>query len=96
MGTVDPWNCGRKKVTPSHNDQSYKVQVTKMGWLITKNSKHIKPTPITAEQYPRFRLSRGRETDTLEDIIKDFERQTQKDKCYTHKQILKASRSDTS
>ena len=33
----------------NHNDQSYSVQVMKTGQLITRNSKHVKATPITAD-----------------------------------------------
>ena len=35
----------------NHNNQSYIIWVTKTRRTITRNSKHIKATPITAEQY---------------------------------------------
>ena len=34
----------------NHNDRSYTIHVTKTGLVITRNSKHVKPTEITAEQ----------------------------------------------
>ena len=37
----------------NHNNRSYTIRITKTGHIITRNSKHIKTTPITAEQYLR-------------------------------------------
>ena len=37
----------------NHNNRSYTIRVTKTGCIITRNSKHIKTTPITTEQYIR-------------------------------------------
>ena len=57
----------------------------KSGWLITRNSKHVKEMPITTEQCLRYQLSKERETDTLEDIIlRHFEDKLQDDKNNTH------------
>ena len=35
----------------NHHSRSYKIQVTTTGRIITCNRQHIKPTPITAEDY---------------------------------------------
>ena len=42
-----------KERVESHKDQSYKILMTKMAQLITRNSKHVKVTPITSELYLR-------------------------------------------
>ena len=34
----------------NHNDQKYRVWVSKTGWLITRNSKNVKETPIKDNQ----------------------------------------------
>ena len=59
--------------------KSYKICVTKMGWLITRDSKHVKATPITSEQCSWDQLSKDRKTVMVEDIIRQFENQTQHD-----------------
>ena len=46
--------------------------MTKTGWLIMRNNKHVMMTLITLEQYLRDQLSKGR-TFTLEEIIKQSE-----------------------
>ena len=35
----------------SHNNRSYMICLTKRGQIVTRNRKHIKAIPITAEQY---------------------------------------------
>ena len=55
-----------------------------MGWQITRNSKYLKVTPITWEQYLRDQLSDERKTDTLDDIIWQFENYMQQDKDWTY------------
>ena len=45
----------------NHNNRSYTLQVTKAGHIITRNSKHMKSTPITAEQYLRDQLTQHTE-----------------------------------
>ena len=52
----------------NHNDGSYTMCVTKKGWLITRNSKHMKPTQITAKQYLQDQLDKHIVTNSLEDI----------------------------
>ena len=47
--------------------------MTKMGYLIMRNSKHVKATRITLEQYLRDQLSKDSKADTLQDMIKQFE-----------------------
>ena len=56
-----------------HNDQSYRICVTKTGKLIMRNCKHLKVTPIESEQYLRDQLSKDKTTETLQDISKQFE-----------------------
>ena len=38
----------------NHHNQSYNIQVTTMGRIITCNRQHIKPTSITAEEYIHY------------------------------------------
>ena len=38
-----------------------------------QEQKHVKATPITAEQYLRDQISRNTTTDTQEDILKIYE-----------------------
>ena len=52
---------------------NHRVQVMKTGWLITRNSKHVKVTPITVEQCLRDQLSKDRHTDILVDNLKHTE-----------------------
>ena len=49
----DRWTLGRivGKGDYNHNNQSYIRQLTKTGKTITRNSRHIKATLITAKQY---------------------------------------------
>ena len=41
----------------NHNNRSCRIRVTKTGHMATRNSKHIKTSPITAEHYLRDRLT---------------------------------------
>ena len=47
--------------------------ITKTDRLITKNSKHVKATLITSEQYLQDQVSRN----TVDDFLKYFEKHTQ-------------------
>ena len=77
-----------EKDDPNHNDRSYKIHVTKNGWLINRNSKYVKVTLITAEQYLRDQLSKGRKTDMLEDIKDNLKAKHIKTKAI-YKQIMR-------
>ena len=48
-----PWTHGTvvDKGNHNHHNRSYKIQVTKTGRIITPNRKHIRPTPLTAENF---------------------------------------------
>ena len=59
----------------NHNGRPYTTQMTKADWLITRNSKHVKPTQITAEQYLQDQLNKHVVTDPPEDILKQLEKQ---------------------
>ena len=80
-----PWTHGKiiDKGDHNHNDQSYKVYMKKIGWQITRNSKHVKVTPITSKQYHGNQLSKDRKTDTLENPERQFENQTGQHKEWT-------------
>ena len=58
-----PWTHGTVmgKEDNNHNDQEYKIHMTKTGQLITRNRKHVKVMPITSKQYLRDQLSKDRE-----------------------------------
>ena len=53
-----PWTHGTVVGRGDHNhsNRSYTTRLTKMDHLINRNSKHIKTTPITAEQYIKDQL----------------------------------------
>ena len=48
-----------------------------------KYNKHVRAMTMTLEQYLRYQLSKDRKTDTLEDILRPFENQTQQDNDLT-------------
>ena len=56
-GTMDPWYSNRHGDHDHHN-RSYKIQVTKTGRINTCNRQHMKPTPITAENFLRYQANR--------------------------------------
>ena len=60
-----------------------------MGWLITRNSKHVKPIQITAKQYIWDQLDKHIVTHPLDDILKQIEEQTSINHTYIHKEQLK-------
>ena len=83
--TVNPWyNIG--KGDHKHNGRSYTTHVTKMGWLITRKSKHVKPTQVTSEQYPWDQLDKCIVKDHLEGILKHIEKQTPMNHTNTKKE----------
>ena len=49
----DRWTHGTilGKGDYNHNNQSYIIHVIKTGKTLSRNSKHVKVTPITADQY---------------------------------------------
>ena len=65
-----PWTHGTGN--DNHFNKSYTIRVTKTGCIITRNSKHIKTTLITAEQYLRDQLTQHTE-DPLDKILKQYE-----------------------
>ena len=56
----------------NHIDRSYTTWIRKTGQLIIRNSKHVKPTWITVEQYLWDQLDKHTVTDPLEDILKQI------------------------
>ena len=85
-----PWTHGTTvgKGDHNHNNRSYTMCVTKRGQLITRNSKHVKPTWITAEQYHWDQLDKHIVTDPLDDLLKQIENQTQiKQTCTNNDQF---------
>ena len=60
----------------SYNEQSYGLHVTKMAWVIMRNSKLVKLTPIIFRQYLKYQLINNKTTGILEDKIKQFEDRT--------------------
>ena len=53
----------------NHYNRSYKIQVTTTGRIITCNRQHIKPTPITAENYMCYQARKHTKTDLLNAIL---------------------------
>ena len=52
----------------NYNDQSYRLNMT----MTTRNSKHMKATPITVEHNLRDQLSKHAYRDMLQDILRHF------------------------
>ena len=65
----------------NHNNRSYTICMTEAGQLITRNSKHLKPTPTTAKQYLQDQFDRQTKTDPLEDFLKQCESNAQHNKA---------------
>ena len=67
------WTHGTLLGNGNHNhyNRSYKIQVTTTGRIITCNRQHIKPTPITAEDYMCYqgRKYTSTQTDPLNAIL---------------------------
>ena len=58
----------------NHHNRSYKIQVTKTGRIITHNRQHIKPTPITAENFLHNQVNKHTKTDPLDAILDHIQR----------------------
>ena len=71
-----PWTHGAvvDKGDYNHHNRSYKIQVTKTGRIITHNRQHIRPTPITAENFLHNQLSKHTKTDPLDAILDHIQR----------------------
>ena len=52
--------------------------------LITRNSKHVMTTKITAEQSPWDQLDKYKVTDPADDILKQIENQTHINQTHMH------------
>ena len=59
------------------------------------NSKHVKPTPITAEQYLWVLLDKHTVRDPLEDILKQLEKQTNTIHPHNQSKELKDTKNGT-
>ena len=57
----------------NHSNRSYMIRITKNGWEVRRNSKHVKATPITAKQYLGDQLTKYK-TDPLDEILKHHEK----------------------
>ena len=71
----------------NHHNRSYKIQVTNTGRIITCNRQHIKPTPITAEDYMCYQASKHTKIDPLNAILDHIQRNppTYMDKAISNK-----------
>ena len=58
------------------------IHITKTGQRVTRNSKHMKATSITAEQYLWEQLSKIN-VDAVDDILKHVEKHTQQNGTHT-------------
>ena len=52
----------------SHSSRSYMIRISKTGWVVTRNSKHIKPTLIATRQYLRDQITKN----TSDPVNKNF------------------------
>ena len=66
-----PWTHGTIVGMGNHNhhSRSYKIQVITTGRIITCNRQHIKPTPVTAEDYMHYLDSIHTKSDPLNAIL---------------------------
>ena len=73
------WSHGRVIGRGNHDcgNRLFMIGITKASWRVTRNSKHIKTTPITAEQYLRAQLSKCK-TDPMDEILKYFKSKLKK------------------
>ena len=79
----EPWTHGtvEGKGDHNHHDRSYNICITKTGWLVTRDRKHIKPTQITAKQYLWEQLQKHT-TDPLDDILEQLDKQPHTSNAY--------------
>ena len=59
-----------------HHNRSYKIQVTTTGRITTCNRQHIKPTPITAEDYMHYQARKHTNTDPLNAILDHIQKKS--------------------
>ena len=66
-----PWTHGTVEGKEDHNQNNryYTIHITKTAQHITRNSKHVKTTPITSRQYVQDQLNKNIRADTVEGII---------------------------
>ena len=85
-----PWNHEtiERKGNHNHINISYTIGVTKMGQLITRNNKHVKPKQITAKQHLQDQTDKHIVTVPFEDFLKEQEKQTQTSHIYTQNEQL--------
>ena len=71
MGRWGLWTHGTivGKGDHNHHNRSYKIQVTTTGRIITCKRQHIKPTPITAEDYMHYWARKHTKTGPLDVIL---------------------------
>ena len=55
----------------NHNNRSYTIRITRTGYIVTRNSKHIKTMPITTEQYLRDQITQHTD-DPVDRILKQY------------------------
>ena len=72
-----PWTHGmiQGKGNHNHHDRSHNICITKIGRLVTHNRQHVKPTKLSAEQYLLVQLQKHIQTDPLENILTQLEKQ---------------------
>ena len=80
-----PWTHGTVvgRGGQNHNNRSHVIRISERGQIVTRNSKHIKATPITAEQYLRDQINENT-TDPLNEILKNYEKLTQENVSNKH------------
>ena len=66
-----PWTHGSivGKGNHNHENRLYKIQLTTRGRIITCNRQHIKPIPITVEDYMHYQARKHTKTDPLDAIL---------------------------
>ena len=66
-----PWAHGTiiGKGDHNHHNRLYKIQVIATGRIITYNRQHIKPTPITTEDYMHYQARKHTRTDPFNAIL---------------------------
>ena len=67
----------------NHSNRSCMIIISKTCWVVTRNNKHIKAIPVTAEQYLMDQINKNT-AEPLDDILKHCEKPANKNMTSIH------------
>ena len=79
-GPMEGW---LEEVIITTGNRSYMIRISKTGWGVRKNSKHIKATPITGKQYLKDQINK-KTADPINEILKNYEKLPQENVSNNH------------